>query len=108
MKHLRLNEVAIWRAKPLDELTVRANPIGRAYEDNKIIKKTEKVAYRYAKNYEKGKNKFCLFVFTYDESVKAVEKFLDKTAKSITVAKIEENIKTQDFDWLNIKYKESK
>lgn len=108
MKHLRLNEVAIWRAKPLDELTVRANPAGRAYEDNKIIKQTEKVAYRYAKNYEKDSIKFCLFVFSYDESAKAVEKFLNKTAKSISEAKVKAINKTKDFEWLNIKYKESK
>lgn len=109
MKTLRLDEVAIWRAKPTDELTIRSNPAGRPYEDNNIIKKTEDVAFRYAKNYEKGDKKFCLFVFTYDDNAKAVEKFLDKVAKAVTVTQVKEINEYSvgifgDFEWLNVKY----
>jgi len=111
MKHLRLDEVAIWRAKLTDELTVRENPAGRPYEDNNIIKKTTKVAYRYAKNYELEGAKFCLFIFTYDKKAKTIEKFLDKVAKTVTA----EQIKSVEgaglfsgFEWINVKYKGDK
>lgn len=112
MKNLRLDEVALWRAKLTDEMTVRENPIGRPYEDNNIIKKTTSVAYRYAKNYTVDKEKFCLLIFTYDKNKKEVEKFLNKVAKSITVEKAKkanENVAMfSNFEWLNIKYKGDK
>lgn len=112
MKNLRLDEVALWRAKLTDEMTVRENPIGRPYEDNNIIKKTTSVAYRYAKNYTVDKEKFCLFIFTYDKNKKEVEKFLNKVAKTITVDMVkkakEEATMFSNFEWLNIKYKEEK
>ena len=112
MKNLRLDEVALWRAKLTDEMTVRENPIGRPYEDNNIIKKITSVAYRYAKNYTVDKEKFCLFIFTYDKNKKDVEKFLNKVAKSITVEKAkkanENAAMFSNFEWLNIKYKGDK
>lgn len=107
MKNLRLDEVALWRAKLTDEMTVRENPAGRPYEDNNIIKKTTSVAYRYAKNYTVGKEKFCLFIFTYTKNKKDVEKFLNKVAKTITedmAKKAKENAtQFRGFEWLNIK-----
>lgn len=112
MKNLRLDEVALWRAKLTDDMTVRENPIGRPYEDNNIIKKTTSVAYRYAKNYTVDKEKFCLFIFTYNKNKKDVEKFLNKVAKSITVEKAkkanENAVMFSNFEWLNIKYKGDK
>ena len=84
MKALELNRIAIWRAKLLDDFTIRESGAGRPYlADNKILSKTTSRTYRYAKNYEKDGTKFCLFVVTYSKDAESAEKQLDKIAKKI-------------------------
>ncbi|MBP5724407.1 MAG: hypothetical protein J6X18_12655 [Bacteroidales bacterium] len=83
MKQIELNRIALWRPKLIDELTVRESGVGRIYTENHIIKKTTQKTYRYAKNYTKKAIKFCLFVLTYCDDAKGVEKQLDKIAKKI-------------------------
>lgn len=82
MKMLELNRIAIWRPKLIDEMTIRESGAGRPFAENHIIKKTTAKTYRYAKNYDRG-TKFCLFVITYSDKAKDVEKQLDKIAKKI-------------------------
>ena len=84
MKALELNRIAIWRAKLLDNFTIRESGAGRPYlSKNKIISKTTAKTYRYAKNYEKDGTRFCLFVVTYSKDADSAEKQLDKIAKKI-------------------------
>ena len=104
MKTLELNRIAIWRAKLIDELTVRESGAGRPYAENHIIKKTTAKTFRYAKNYEKGGTKFCLFVITYVWDEKAVEKYLDKIAKKIdanTAKEVADNSDNSTFEYTN-------
>lgn len=96
MKTLELNRIAIWRAKPLDTFTVRESGAGRAFAENKILSKTTAVTYRYAKNYEKNKVRFCLFAVSYSDDAKKAEKRLDEVAKSI-----KKPTPNADFEWTN-------
>lgn len=88
MKALELNRIAIWRAKLLDNFTIRESGAGRPYlSDNKIISKTTATTYRYAKNYEKDDGtRFCLFVVTYSKDADSAERQLDKIAKKIELS----------------------
>lgn len=86
MNALELNRIAVWQPKLIDELTVREAGAGRAHLQDGIISKTTAKTYRFAKNYQKGETKFCLFVVSYRKDAKAVEKELDKIAKKITEA----------------------
>ena len=105
-KSLELNRIALWRPKFVDELTVRECGAGRPYVENHVIKKTLEKTYRYAKNYEKGKHKFCLFVITYSNDADTVVKQLDATAKKIKVSEIESVI--SDSEYNNFKYTDFK
>lgn len=80
-----LNQVALWRSCGATELNKRFSPVGEKYRevDNPIYKISDKPLIRYAKDYEKDKIKFCLFIRTMNEDDKNIEKLLDKTAKSI-------------------------
>lgn len=101
---LELNRIALWRAKLFDELTVRECGAGRAYVEDNTIKKTVEKTYRYAKNYEKGRHKFCLFVITYANNTDIVERQLDSIAKKIKVADIESALEAStdsDFTYTN-------
>ena len=91
---LELNRIALWKPKLFDELTVREYGVGRAYVEDNTIKKTIDKTYRYAKNYEKGRHKFCLFVITYANNADVVERQLDKIAKKLKVADIESALET--------------
>ncbi len=105
MKALELNRIAIWRPKLLDDFTIRESGAGRPFAENHIIKKTTAKTYRYAKNYEKDKIKFCLFVITYSNDAKDVESQLDKIAKKIGAKTAEEYVsKSSDvsFNYLDI------
>lgn len=93
---LELNRIALWRAKLFDELTVRECGAGRAYVKDNTIKKTIEKTYRYAKNYEKGKHKFCLFVITYADNADIVEQQLDSIAKKLKIADIKSALETSD------------
>lgn len=113
MKHLRLNQIAIWKPKAIDELTVRESPAGRPYEENNILKPTTAKSYRYAKNYQVGRGrastKYCLFVITYDNDRESIEKQLDDIAKTITATKARNaisNATNADFEWLGESLKE--
>lgn len=104
MKLLELNRIAIWRAKLLDEFTVRESGAGRTFVENKIISKTTAKTYRYAKNYsKKDGTKFCLFVVTYSDDAAKVEKRLDSVAKKI---KVEGNL--SDFEYTKYYLEEEK
>lgn len=88
MNTLALNQIALWKPKLFDQLTIREAGAGRPYIENKIIKKTTDKTYRYAKNYEKGKHKFCLFVITYANNADVVERQLDDVAKKLKASEI--------------------
>lgn len=90
---LELNRIALWKPKLLDELTMRETGKGRPYSDGGVIKRTTAKTYRYAKNYDKGKQKFCLFVITYTND-SSIEGNLDKIAKKIKVAEITSALET--------------
>lgn len=91
---LELNRIALWTPKLFDELTVRSSGAGRVYIENNTIKKTIDKTYRYAKNFEKGKHRFCLFVVSYANNTDIVERRLDKIAKQIKVADVEKALET--------------
>lgn len=90
---LELNRIAIWKPKLIDELTIRESGAGRPYLENKIIKRTTAKTYRYAKNYDKNGKRFCLFVISYTND-KAIEEQLDKIAKKIKDAEIDNALVT--------------
>ena len=105
-----LNQIALWRPKLNDQMTILRQPAGLRVLDSatKLYKLVEKPIIRYAKNYIAGKGKtavkFSLFVRTYSEDEKAVESRLDEVAKNITVAqarKINSRALFEDFDYLN-------
>lgn len=91
---LELNRIALWTPKLFDELTVRSSGAGRVYIENGTIKKTIDKTYRYAKNFEKGKHRFCLFVITYANNTDVIERQLEKVAKKLKVADIESALET--------------
>ena len=96
MKLLDLNRIAIWRPKLIDDFTIRESGAGRPFVENKILSKTTAKTYRYAKNYERDGNKFCLFVVTYSKKAESAEKQLDKIAK-----KVEIPANLSDFEYTN-------
>lgn len=102
MNMFELNRIAIWRPKAIDSLTIREAGAGRPYIENKIISKTKKKTYRYAKNYVVGETKFCLFVNTYSKNKKQVEADLDRIALVIDEAQAQEVAIEQDF--MSFKY----
>lgn len=83
MKPPILNQVAIWRSIPSQELDIRAY-INYSYLENSIIKNSgmNKI-YRYAKNYSFKDRNYCLIIVTTESDTKKIEKFLDETSKSI-------------------------
>lgn len=88
-----LDNIAIWQPKLGDDLTVRALPAGAPIQQptTNIIKKSEATIYRYAKNYKtKGKSgvRFCLFVRTYLNDEKKIEKALDAYAAELTTSDV--------------------
>lgn len=111
------SQIAIWRPKLYDKLTVSTMPAGVVYREpgsQAYVKSTVEM-YRYAKNYTtgKGKNaiKFCLFVRDFVDDSKNVEKQLDAVAKGVTVEQAREinsRADYNDFDYLNEFLKEGK
>lgn len=84
-----LDNIAIWQPKLGDELTVRKTPAGAKIQKagTNIITRTEAPIFRYAKNYKtNGKSgvRFCLFVRTYLNDEKKIEKALDAYAAELT------------------------
>lgn len=83
---LILNQVAIWRSCGAKKINVKASPAGRRIRKagKSVYQQTDKVCYRYAKDYTKNKVEYCLMVFSDIESVEIAEKQLDAVAKTIT------------------------
>lgn len=81
-----IDKIAIWQPNLHDGFTVRTVPIGTRYLDPKthIYLISDKIMYRYAKNYKVGKTRFCLFARTFRDDDKGVEKELNEVAKTIT------------------------
>lgn len=100
---LILNQIAIWRPKLFDELTVRETAPGRlAVEDGTPIR-TAKKTYRYAKNYQYKDTRYCLFFITYDDDADKAEKFLDSV--KVTAKDLKD---LNSFSYLKVNYKEDK
>lgn len=104
------SQIAIWRPKLYDKLTISTIPAGTVYREpgSTVYVKTAVQMYRYAKNYTagRGKNavKFCLFVRDFTEDSKSVEDQLDEVAKEIAIEQAREiNSRPEynDFDYLN-------
>lgn len=104
------SQIAIWRPKLYDKLTISKIPAGTVYREpgSQAYVKSEAVMYRYAKNYTvgHGKNavKFCLFARDFTENSKSVENQLDEAAKDITTEQAREINSRPDynsFDYLN-------
>lgn len=82
-----IDRIAIWQAKPTKGFTIREVPAGTRYRDhNNVYCVSDKVMYRYAKNYKVGKTDFCLFARTFRDDATAIETELDKFAKTIDEA----------------------
>lgn len=84
-----LNRIAIWQPKPIDELTVNITPAGLIYYEDDIAKTSQRLTYRYAKNFsisEKGKKSlnFCLFFITFSDDRELAELTLNSIAKKLT------------------------
>lgn len=79
-----IDNIAIWRADFHQGYTVREIPPNIEYRDRSgDLKHSDKTMYRYAKNYKVGDTDFVLFVRTYEENKKKVEKQLDEVAETI-------------------------
>lgn len=74
------------------------------------MKRSDKIMYRYAKNYRVGDTDFVLFVRTYDKSKARVEKKLDEVAKTIDEKKALKfkGALPSNFDYLDIYLKGEK
>lgn len=87
-----------------DELTTREAGAGRPHFKDGEMQKTIAKTYRYAKNYEKGKRKFCLIVNTYANNADVIERQLDTIAKKIKASEIDlalANTTDSSFAYIN-------
>lgn len=110
-----LDNIAIWQPKLGDGLTIRTMPAGVTIQQpgTNILKKSEAIIYRYAKNYKTtgdGGVRFCLFVRTYLNDEKKIEQTLDSYAEGLTtedvasaVAGSDANHFTYTNDYLEVK-----
>lgn len=101
-----INRIAIWRANFSDKFSVRQIPKNTKYLDEKsgVYVISDEVMYRYAKNYTKGKTKYCLFVRTFRDDKAGIESELDKVAKTITedyAKKINALATIENFEYLD-------
>lgn len=79
-----IDKIGIWRADFHEGYTVREIPSYTPYQDKDgLMKRSDKTMYRYAKNYKVGDTPFVLFVRTYENNKKKVEKKLDEVAKTV-------------------------
>lgn len=94
-----LNKVAIWRARNNENFTKRPAPLGTRYREDSspIYKNAEKPIIRYAKDYTIQKVKYSLFLRTFCEDEKAVEKALDAVAKKLDKTYVLESTYNADF-----------
>lgn len=105
-----IDKIAIWRENLNDKFSVRKIPANTRYRDDVtgIYLISDKPMFRYAKNYKKGKTKFCLFVRTFREDASAIEVELDKIAKTIDeeyAKKINAISSIENFEYLNERLK---
>lgn len=100
-----IDRIAIWQAKPTEGFTIREVPIGTRYRDhNNVYVISDKLMFRYAKNYKVGKTNFCLFARTFRDDESAIESELDKVAKTIDEAyakKVEAEATLSKFEYTN-------
>ncbi len=96
-----LDNIAIWQPKLGDTLTVRTMPPGVTIQQRgtNVLKKSEAIIYRYAKNYKtkgKGGVRFCLFVRTYLNDESKIEQALDGYAQGLTTSDVSSAIAGAD------------
>lgn len=87
MKPPELDQVAIWLPMKRDEIDVKVYD-NYHYTKKGIVHSASSLApvCRYAKNYyDKNKEKFSLCIISLEKNTKAMESFLDKVAKDITI-----------------------
>ena len=99
-----LDRIAIWKADFHKGYTVRTIPTHTRYQENGVFSYSDKLMYRYAKNYKVGKTEFCLFVRTFRDDKNGVETELDKVAKTIKedyAKKIAMLSTVENFEYLN-------
>lgn len=84
MKPPQINQVAIWMAMKRDELDVKTYD-NYQFMHKGIIQSASSLSpvIRYAKNYKQKNNKFSLCIISQERDTEAMEKFLDKVAKTI-------------------------
>ncbi len=92
--YIVLDKIAIWRPLGFDKLMTRPSPLGEKYQtvDSPVFKLATKPLIRYAKDYKIGKIEYSLFVRTFCEDEKAVEKALDAAAKKLDKAYVLEAV----------------
>lgn len=100
-----IDNIAIWKADFHKGYTVRTIPTNSPYKTKDgEAKISDKLMYRYAKNYKVGKTEFVLFVRTFNSKMDKVEKELDAVAKKVTEKKAKEVIAMAtmtNFEYLN-------
>lgn len=99
-----LDRIAIWKADFHKGYTVRTIPTHTRYQEKGVFAYSDKLMYRYAKNYKVGKTEFCLFVRTFRDDKNSVETELDKVAKTIKedyAKKIAMLSTVENFEYLN-------
>lgn len=99
-----LDRIAIWKANFHKGYTVRTIPTNTRYLNKGVFALSDKIMYRYAKNYKVGKTEFCLFVRTFRDDKNKVEAELDKVAKTIDeiyAKKIALLSTVENFEYLN-------
>lgn len=97
-----IDKIAIWKSDFHKETyTVREMPLGIKYRNELgIASVSDKIIYRYAKNYEVGKTDYLLFVRTFSNDKDAVEKRLDEVAKTIKEAEAKKAIMASQDDFI--------
>lgn len=99
-----INNIAIWSATLHQGFSVKQHPMGTIYLTKEgLAKRANRTMYRYAKTYTVGKTDFVLFVRTFNDDMVAIEKELDKVAKTITedYARKQTFLSPEQFEYLN-------
>lgn len=80
-----INRVAVWQPQISDGLVMRKHSIGTIYKrkDSEIYERSTAPIFRFAKNYEKDGQKFCLFCRVFVNEPAVIENELDKIAEKL-------------------------
>lgn len=113
---IKINNIALWKpAAGLKEGESHfcINPAGRTYleKGSSVFKLSDKLMYRYVKNYKAGKTSFSLFVRTFRDEENAVIMELDAVAKKVKESEAKAMLAEPDymkFKYLDIYLKEEK